>query len=68
MSKILNTNNVSYPSQDNERITLTAVLVEGPVKDYAVYVGHGSPEYIAHHGNKLSFEESKNLLIGECAK
>lgn len=34
------------------------VLVEGDIGDYAAYVGHGDPEWVARHGNKISFEEA----------
>lgn len=35
-----------------------AVLVRGDIGDYACYVGHGEPEWVARHGNKISFEEA----------
>lgn len=35
-----------------------AVLVAGDVGDYACYVGHGTPEWVRDHGNKISFEEA----------
>lgn len=36
----------------------TAVLVLGDIGDYACYVGHGSDEWVARHGDKISFEEA----------
>ncbi len=35
-----------------------AVLVAGRIGDYACYVGHGTPEWVAQHGDKISFEEA----------
>ena len=64
MGKILNTNTRCHPSEQGGRASITAVLVEGVVGDYAVYVGFGSPEYIAQHGDKLSFDEAKMHFPG----
>ena len=63
MGIILNTNERSYPKELDSRIefcytTITAVLVLGEIGDYAVYVGNGSPEWIARHGDKISFKEA----------
>ena len=46
-------------NQDECSIEVVTVLVEGQNKDYAVYIGHGSSEWIAKHGNKLSFNEAQ---------
>lgn len=58
--RILNVNNVCYPSETDEKgyVKISAVLVEGIIGDYAVYIGQGSPEFIANRGDKLSFEEA----------
>jgi hypothetical protein len=34
------------------------VLVAGEIGDYAAYVGHGEPEWVARHGDKISFDEA----------
>lgn len=34
------------------------VLVEGEIGDYAAYIGHGDADWVARHGDKLSFEEA----------
>lgn len=34
------------------------VLVEGDIGDYAAYTGIGSPEWVAQHGDKISFDEA----------
>jgi hypothetical protein len=34
------------------------VLVQGDIGDYAAYVGHGTPEWVARFGDKISFEEA----------
>ncbi len=36
-----------------------AVLVAGDIGDYACYVGHGDAEWVARHGDKVSFAEAK---------
>lgn len=35
-----------------------AVLVEGDIGDYACYVGHGTPAWVARFGDKISFDEA----------
>lgn len=35
-----------------------AVLVQGEIGDYACYVGHGTPEWVRDHGDKIKFEEA----------
>jgi hypothetical protein len=42
---------------DDPPVTRT-VLVAGDIGDYACYVGHGTPEWVARHGDKISFEEA----------
>ena len=56
--EVINTNARSYPSEYGGYVEVTAVLVSGGIGDYAVYVGVGSDEWIADHGDKLSFEEA----------
>lgn len=34
------------------------VLVSGEIGDYAAYCGVGMPEWVAAHGDKISFEEA----------
>lgn len=60
MSTILNVNIRSYPSELNpdHPPEITAVLVAGEIGDYACYVGHGSPEWVARFGDKMSFEQA----------
>lgn len=40
------------------RFEITVVLVAGEAGDYAAYIGGGSMEFVARHGDKLSFEEA----------
>ena len=35
-----------------------AVLVGGDNEDYACYVGHGDKDWVARHGDKVSFQEA----------
>lgn len=35
-----------------------AVLVAGEAGDYAAYIGHGSVDWVAKHGDKLRYEEA----------
>ena len=52
---ILNVNTRYYPSEDNplNPPATLAVLVAGEIGDYAVYVGHGSKEWVASWGDKI---------------
>ena len=61
--KILGTNTRCYPRQsweltDGNSVEVSVVLVAGAIGDYAAYVGAGEPEWVAAHGNKISFEEA----------
>ena len=80
-NKILGVNDRYYPAQNEgviegviERdyeyviIPTRAVLVEGDIGDYACYVGHGSPEWVAKMGNKISFEEAQIHFPGKQLK
>ena len=61
MHKIIGINERSYPSQSTNgwaRLDISILLVEGNIADYAAYVGQGSPEWIAAHGDKISFKEA----------
>lgn len=60
MGKIIAVNDRYYPSEespDNPPVT-RCVLVEGEIGDYAAYVGHGSAEWVARFGDKISFTEA----------
>lgn len=64
--RILGVNTRYYPSQesmDNPPPTV-CVLVLGDVGDYAAYVGHGDPRWVARFGNKVSFEEADKQFPG----
>ena len=63
--KILGVNTRHYPmagtymgTHDENPPATVAVLVEGDIGDYTCYVGHGSPAWVALHGDKISFEEA----------
>jgi len=62
--RILGTNTRTYPKEDGaeswarEGCTVRVVLVAGDIGDYAAYAGQGSPEWVAAHGDKISFEEA----------
>ena len=57
---ILGINDRYYPSEKRrfDPPRTLAVLVSGSIGDYAVYVGHGSPEWVKQFGNKISFDEA----------
>lgn len=62
-SSIIGVNKRYYPVQGwceelNNEIATVAVLVAGDIGDYACYVGHGDPEWVAALGDKISFEEA----------
>lgn len=46
-----------FDQSENPPPTFT-VLVQGDIGDYAAYTGHGSAEWVAAHGDKISFEEA----------
>jgi len=55
---ILGVNVRQYPSPDGCSPLTLAVLVSGACEDYACYVGHGSTEFVARGGDKISFNEA----------
>jgi len=58
MGEIIGKNERWYLSENDEDIGVITVLVEGLIGNYAAYTGVGSPEYVAKHGNKISFQEA----------
>ena len=58
--KILGVNTRHYPYQLNpfDPPATLVVLVEGDIGDYSAYAGHGDAEFVARHGDKISFEEA----------
>lgn len=56
-----------YPSQADpmNRPGLRVVLVAGAIGDYAAYAGYGSPEWIAAHGDKVSFAHADAHFPGQ---
>lgn len=64
--EILDIDHEAYPAQNQEAysavgqkesVVVTAVLTSGVIdNDYAVYVGVGTPEWIAHSGLKLRYK------------
>jgi hypothetical protein len=55
---ILGVNRRTYPSQQGSAVSVLVVLVAGEVGDYAAYAGCGDSEWVARHGDKISFEEA----------
>lgn len=64
MSRVMGVNARTYPAAPGEPVndpagvTVLVVLVEGEIGDYAAYVGAGPEEWVARHGDKISFEEA----------
>lgn len=58
--KIIGMDERGFPSQAFGHCDYTVVLTEseGP-EPYACYIGQGSPEWVANHGDKLTFERAK---------
>ena len=55
---ILGVSSRSYPSQGGS-ITVTVVLVQGSINDYAAYIAATySENWTKRHGNKISFQEA----------
>lgn len=65
MSKVIGINTRSVPTQESPlflspmNVEMKVVLVEGAIGDYACYVGIGSTEWVAAHGDKLRFQEAQ---------
>lgn len=55
MYNIIGMSTPCYPSQDGREIKMVAVLVAGEANDYSCYVGYGDPQWVAAHGDKISF-------------
>ena len=64
MGKIIGTDISYYPSLSGEEIETTIVLVMGEIDDYAAYIGHGPAEWVASHGDKLSFAQANCYFAG----
>lgn len=63
MNEIIGINERWYVMAGNpmKRIPVTVVLVAGDVNDYAAYLGSGTKaeaDWIAQHGDKISFQEA----------
>lgn len=66
---VLAMNREHYPMQlgdiDDSAYTralpTVTVLVQGTI-DYAAYCGHGEPEWVAVHGQKLTFDVAKRFF------
>ena len=56
--KIISQTTEHYPTQNGETCTLTFVLVEGNIGDYAAYIGQGDPVWVARFGQKLLFGDA----------
>lgn len=60
--RILGINRRCYPDENgpDERMggEVKVVLVAGEIGDYCAYAGIGSDEWVARHGDKISFEEA----------
>lgn len=69
MSKIIGVNKRCYPAQNIVGyIEVSVVLVEGGIGDYAAYCGQGSDEFVAAHGNKISYDEANIHFCGVLQK
>lgn len=61
MSQILGVSKRWYPGEPEwgDAVCLCTVLVAGDIGDYAAYQGIGNrPDWIAAHGDKISFAEA----------
>lgn len=57
--QIIGINSRGFPSVQGGIVNIVSVLVQGIIGDYAVYMGFGPSEWVARHGDKLSFEEAQ---------
>jgi hypothetical protein len=66
--EITNFCRIELPVEDSKPVTMTYVLVTGPgirrgkQDDHAVYVGIGSPVFVATCGKKCTFNEAKEAF------
>jgi len=61
---ILNIHKHRYVAEGEGGFIATIVLVAGSMGDYAAYEGVGSPEWIKHHGTKLTFKQAQQCFMG----
>ena len=59
--KIINTYNMYIPSEEGE-VTLTAILTQDECKQFAVYIGVGSNEFLLKSGMKQSYKNALNYF------
>lgn len=62
--RIANSDAFMLCNEHGEQVKLTYVLTQGADGSQAVYIGVGSPEYVARNGKKQNFEEAKELFYG----
>uniref|UniRef100_A0A6M3LT00 Uncharacterized protein n=1 Tax=viral metagenome TaxID=1070528 RepID=A0A6M3LT00_9ZZZZ len=56
MSRVIGVDEKWYPVEGTQQEIVTRiVLVAGEIGDYAAYIGHGSIDFVASRGDKLSF-------------
>lgn len=58
MHEILGVNERFYPAEYNTTSPIKVVLVGGAIGDYAAYAGAGTNQWVADHGDKVSFAEA----------
>lgn len=61
---IVNHDAFMLPNEHGEQVKLTYVLTEDAGGSQAVYIGVGSPEFVARNGKKQNFNEAKELFYG----
>lgn len=62
--QVLGAREWTLPASRNGGERVRVVLLSGGVGDYSVYVGVGSAEWVADHGNKVPFEVAKLAFPG----
>lgn len=62
--QILNYDTLYFPAEPGQSrmIAITVVLVASTIGDYAAYIGHGTPEWVAGMGDKLSFAMARGFF------
>lgn len=48
-----------FPNEEGGKLYLTAVLKYDYFDRYAVYVGKGTPQFVADHGTKQIYSQAK---------
>jgi len=64
MPNIMSVDETCYPRPGQARDISTLWVLVGDEHEYACYVGHGSADWVARFGDKVSFESASSHFPG----